>query len=160
MRRKYEVREAMKKFIKVIFGVTLLEVMLVLAVAAMIIVMSVRYYQSANASQQATSVYQQLQALAASADGISQGGGSYSTVSSATIGPLLANVGGLKTPWGTTIVIGSPSQTGYSITVPGTPPAVCGLLQGRLQSDPHINITAACSGTGNTSLSYTYIANP
>jgi type II secretory pathway pseudopilin PulG len=149
----------MKKFASV-FGVTLLEIMLVLAVAAMIIVMSVRYYQSANAAQQATSVFQQLQAIAASADSLSQGSGSYSTVSSATIGPLISNVGGLNTPWASTITISSPTKTGYNITVADTPANVCGLLQGRLQGDTHISITTPCSGTGTTSLSYTYIANP
>jgi type II secretory pathway pseudopilin PulG len=150
----------MKKFASMFLGVTLLEIMLVLAVAAMIIVMSVRYYQSANASQQATNVFQQLQAIAASADGLSQGSGSYSSVSSATIGPLMANVGGLNTPWGGTITISGATQTGYNITVVNTPAAVCGLLQGRLQGDAHISITTPCSGSGNTSLAYTYIANP
>jgi type II secretory pathway component PulJ len=49
----------MKKQARSILGVTLLEIMLVLAVAAMIIIMSVRYYESANSSQQANATLQQ-----------------------------------------------------------------------------------------------------
>ena len=62
----------MKKFVKTA-GVTLLEVMLVLAIAAMIIVMSVRYYQSTNAANQANTVVQQITSIVAAADSLSVG---------------------------------------------------------------------------------------
>lgn len=58
-------------------GVTLLEIMLVLAIAAMIIVMSVRYYQSASSSQQATAAFAQVQAITAAADTLAQMSGDY-----------------------------------------------------------------------------------
>ena len=80
----------MKRFAKSMLGVTLLEIMLVLAIAAMIIVMSVRYYQSASASQQVNAVLQQIQGITAAADGLAQATGSYSAanVSSTTLAPL------------------------------------------------------------------------
>ncbi len=43
-----------------VLGVTLLEIMLVLAIAAMVVVMSIRYYQAARASQQANDVLELL----------------------------------------------------------------------------------------------------
>ena len=53
----------MKRTIKSIYGATLLEIMLVLAIAAMIIVMSVRYYQSAQMSSQANAFVAQVRVL-------------------------------------------------------------------------------------------------
>lgn len=149
----------MKRFAKSMLGVTLLEIMLVLAIAAMVIVMSIRYYQSANASQQATQVLNQITAILASADALSQGSGSYSAVSSGTITPLLSNVGGLKTPWGTSMTVTGAVNT-FSVSIPGTPAAVCGLIAGRLKGDPHYSSVSTCPASGNSSLSYTYTANP
>src|SRR5438128_3196775 len=79
----------MKKFKSSVLGVTLLEIMLVLAIAAMIIVMSIRYYQSAGSSNQANAVLQQIQAITAMADNLAQTNGSYSSVSNGTLDPLL-----------------------------------------------------------------------
>lgn len=149
----------MKRFAKSMLGVTLLEIMLVLAIAAMIIVMSVRYYQSANASQQATQVLNTITAILASADALSQGTGTYSGVTSATITPLLSNVGGLKTPWGSTMTITGATNT-FSVQIPNTPSAVCGLIAGRLQGDPHYTTVSPCPATGTSSLGYTYQENP
>lgn len=149
----------MKRFAKSVLGVTLLEIMLVLAIAAMIIVMSVRYYQSANASQQATQVLNQIQAIFASADALSQGTGSYSGVNSASLAPLLSNSGGLTTPWGATMTV-SASTNNFTITIPKTPAAVCGLLQGRLQGDVHYSNVTTCTGTTAQTFKYTYTENP
>ena len=44
-------------------GATLLEVMLVLAVAAMVIVMSIRYYKNAQNSQNVNAILAQIQAI-------------------------------------------------------------------------------------------------
>ena len=92
----------MKRFIKSMLGVTLLEIMLVLAIAAMIIVMSVRYYQSASANQQANSLLQQLQAITAIADGIGQSANSYSGVNTNSVKVMMPNQS-MNTPWGTSM---------------------------------------------------------
>src|SRR5260221_6708582 len=94
----------MKKFAKSMLGVTLLEIMLVLAVAAMIIVMSVRYYQSATASQSTNNMLEEMQAITAAADGLAQGTGTYSAATGSNVRPLMQN-NSLATPWGTTITI-------------------------------------------------------
>ena len=76
----------MKCFSKKNQGVTLLEVLLVLAIAAMIIVMSIRYYQSASTSQQVNMTMEEIQAITAAADNLAIGSGSYQTgISSAAL---------------------------------------------------------------------------
>lgn len=145
----------MKKSPRSSLGVTLLEIMLVLAIAAMIIVMSVRYYQSAQSSQQANSVIQQLTAIMASADSLSQGAGNYSGVTSNNVGGLLSNVGGLTTPWGNTIGI-TPGSSSYKVVINATPAAVCGIIWGQLNGNPHISELSGCAGSGTTDLSYIY----
>ncbi len=145
----------MKKFSKML-GVTLLEVMLVLAVAAMIIVMSVRYYQSATSNQQANAILQQIQAIAAAADQLAQSTGTYSGVNFSSIEALVP-ANSMTSPWGTAIgVTGAGSS--YDVTIGAPPTAVCPLIVSRLDSNTHFVKPIVCdSGTG---LNYTYKANP
>lgn len=152
----------MKKFAKAIWGVTLLEIMLVLAIAAMIIVMSIKYYQSAQASQQATTVISTLTAITAAADAISQGTNSYSNVNSANIQGYLSSSGGGKAPWGATIGVSGSSGggTSYVVTVPDMPAAVCGQVYGAMSGNPHITGMSACSSTASQTFTYTYTAYP
>jgi len=145
----------MKRLARSVPGVTLLEVMLVLAIGAMIIVMSVRYYQSATASQQANVVVQKIAAIIAAADSLSMSSGSYTGVTDANVGGLLSASGGLRTPWGTSIsVVGA--ATSYTVTIPGTPASVCGILWGQLVGDPRVTNPSTCGATGTTEFKYTY----
>lgn len=144
----------MNRFSKTLLGVTLLEIMLVLAVAAMIIVMSVRYYQSASSNQQANALLQQLQAIAGIADGIAQASNSYSKVSTSTVKAMMPNPNMMTTPWGEAISVNGGSSSTYSVTVNNNPPGVCQQVASRLSSNPRFG-TPSCSG-GN--LTYTYDA--
>ena len=149
----------MKKFAKLssVLGVTLLEIMLVLAIAAMIIVMSIRYYQAATSSQQANVVVQKIAAIIAAADSMSLSTGSYAGVTTNSIGGLLSNSGGLVTPWGTDItVVGG--TTSYKVTIPDTPPSVCGILWGQLKGDQRVgsDLTECTSATSPTNFVFTY----
>lgn len=150
----------MKNFVKTA-GVTLLEVMLVLAIAAMIIVMSVRYYQSTNAANQANTVVQQITSIVSAADSLAQGSGSYAVanVSTATLTPLLPT-NGMTAPWGTAITIGGVAASSYTITIPGAPRDVCPLITGKLTANAHFTATSVCAAAGTTNLSTTYLANP
>jgi type II secretory pathway pseudopilin PulG len=155
----------MRRFSKSILGVTLLEVMLVLAIAAMIIVMSVRYYQSASSSQQANSVIEQLQSITAAADGLAQASGSYdaASISTATLTPLLPNgTYAFTTPWGTDITIGTPSASSYSVSIADAPSGVCPYIVSKLSTNNHYSGISSntCGTTGPTTISYTYVANP
>lgn len=147
----------MKKLAKSVLGVTLLEIMLVLAIAAMVIVMSVRYYQSANASQQANNALNMIQGISAAADSLAQGSGSYVTggVSTATVQRLMPS-NTLTSPWGSAITVTAGSATQYTVTIPSTPPNVCPLIVSRLGASPKFTAVTACSATATTNISYTY----
>lgn len=141
----------MKRIYKTVLGVTLLEVMLVLAIAAMIIVMSIRYYQSASQSQQANQAMEQVQAIAATFDTLAIGPGSYSGVTSANIESAIgaANMNG---PSGGAIAITSISATGYSVSIPvGT--AACSLAEARMSTNTKLT-SLTCTSAGV--LTYTY----
>lgn len=158
----------MRKNSKSLLGVTLLEVMLVLAIAAMIIVMSVRYYQSASSSQQANAVLQQVQGIVAASDSLAQAKGSYSgaNISNSSITPLLP-AGGMTTPWGEPITVGGVTATTYTIDIGNVPSGVCSLLYSKLGTNNHFSIggtppvdPSACSATSATSTTLTYTSNP
>lgn len=151
----------MKRFGRAMLGVTLLEILLVLAIAAMIIVMSVRYYQSATSSQQANSTMQQIQAITAAADGLAQSTGSYSAggVTTPTVQALVPQ-NSMTTPWGTSITVPTATATTYTVTIPAVPSAVCPLIVSKLQANNHYATTATCTASAPTDVTYTYTANP
>ena len=155
----------MKRSVKSILGVTLLEVMLVLAIAAMIIVMSVRYYQTATAGQQANAMMEQIQAIVAAADGLAQASGSYSSVTTSNLTKLLPG-GSFTTPWGSPIVV-TPSPTYILIASTGViPVGVCPLLYEKLSTNNHYSTQSTTTAftvggcTSSSTLSVYYIANP
>lgn len=148
----------MKKAIKSVLGVTLLEIMLVLAIAAMIIVMSVRYYQSASANQQANGALQMIQGIAAAADSLAQGSGSYNGtgVTAAAIQTLMPN-NSMQLPWGTTATWSGTSATQYTVTFPSMPAQVCQKVSTSVAGNPKIAVTSgACGTSGSGNFSYTY----
>lgn len=135
-------------------GVTLMEIMLVLAIAAMIIVMSVRYYQTTSSSQQANSALQQIQSITEIADRLAQGSGSYTTASLNAITALMPNKM-MTSPWGTPITIKGNKPTTYKVVFPSMPPSVCALIVPRLkQNDKYTS--PGCDTNGD--FSYTYDA--
>jgi prepilin-type N-terminal cleavage/methylation domain-containing protein len=136
-------------------GVTLLEVMLVLAIAAMIIVMSVRYYQSATQSQQANAVLQMIQAVTANADGLALGANSYAGVSTATIQSMLPNNSNV-TPWGGTLTIGTGTATTYPVSISSTPVVVCQKLVSALTANPKFTSLTTCGAAGSAAATFSY----
>lgn len=130
----------MKKNLKSIVGATLLEIMLVLAIAAMIIVMSVRYYQTASSSAQANATIELIQAITAAADSIAQSTGTYTSATSANI----VNLGGAKAlalPWGGNATIPSPAATSYTVQMPNMPTATCSTVALKLKNNTHYSVT-------------------
>lgn len=135
----------MNKFMRSVRGVTLLEVMLVLAIAAMIIVMSVRYYQSAQQSSQANAYAAQIQAVAGVAENLSAGSGSIPT--SATITPAMpANT--WFAPWGGGLTYTSTATT-FTLT-PAVAPStnVCTLVIAKFPAGGKVSVAAGtCAAT-------------
>jgi len=152
----------MKRY-RSILGVTLLEIMLVLAVAALIITLSVRYYQSATASQQANTLMTMIQGITASADNLAVTSGSYATagVNTTSIQTLMPNQS-LQTPWNTGITIAGGTATTYTVTIPSVPFNVCPLIITKLNgsTDKHYTSSSTCSPTAATSITYTYNSAP
>lgn len=128
----------MRSTIAKMLGVTLLEIMLVLAIAALIIVMSVRYFQSASISQQAVAYTSQLQAIAAAENSLSQGTGSY-TSNFSTLTSILP-AGGMINPWGGTVTVSYSTPGQFTVDSPSNPSTgVCTLVKRQLQTGPSSN---------------------
>jgi type II secretory pathway pseudopilin PulG len=144
----------MKKNIKSIAGVTLLEIMLVLAIASMVIVMSIRYYQNATNSQNVNVILEEIQNVTAAADNVSQGSGGYSGVSTVGV-TAVAGANNMKTPYGSMIAVGTGGASTYTVSVPGLPGAVCTQILTKLKGNSKYAGTA-CSASG--ALTYTYNA--
>lgn len=142
-----------------ISGVTLLEIMLVLAVVAAIVVGSVRYYQTATAINQLNVVSTEILAIVGAAQEVAQPTGSFSSglnnKGKAALAPYLpGNV--FNTPWGTTMDVKATTAT-LSIMVPGVPGSICDLLSKRLALNKHFSVTAGiCDKTAPSDMTYTY----
>lgn len=136
----------MKKSMKTMLGVTLLEIMLVLAIASMVIVLSIKYYKSANASSQANAMMSTLQAITASAENLSQGTGSYASVTVSSVSAAMG-VSTIMTPWNNAIVSLSGSSRSFTATFSAVPDAVCALLITKLQSNTSTSATSCKEGT-------------
>lgn len=140
--------------IKHMLGVTLLEIMLVLAIAAMVIVMSIRYYQSATSSEQANAVLGQISAVVAAADGLSQATGGYAGVNTANV-TAIVGTNNMVTPNGGAITVAGAATT-FTVTVTLMPVAVCTQVSARLLANPHFTVQTACpAATGTAAWTYT-----
>lgn len=150
----------MKRSLRLMAGVTLLEIMLVLAIAAMIIVMSIRYYQSATTNQQAASLMESIQSITAAADTLAQTSGTYATVVSTAAITNLVPAGTMSQPWGGTITISAPTTTTYTVTIANIPAGLCQQVYARLTNLPAYKTgLTTCPTTGTGSLAYTYTNN-
>jgi len=139
-------------------GVTLLEIMLVLAIAAMVVVMSIRYYGQATNSQNANIILDEITNVTQSAENLSQGPGTYSGVTTATI-TTVAGSKNMVTPYAGAITITSSAATNYVVSVSALPAAVCASIAAKLKANSKMASTVACTGAGNASiLGYTYDA--
>jgi type II secretory pathway pseudopilin PulG len=140
-----------RTFIKTM-GVTLLEIMLVLAIAAMVIVMSIRYYQSSTSSQQANATMEAIQGISAAMDNIANGGGgSYSGITTSTLTAVVGSAN-MTSVTNQDITYSAGDATSYEISIPLTE-KVCVAVLAKLQSNEKVSSTAACNGG---TLSYTY----
>ncbi len=139
----------MKKSPQSILGVTLLEIMLVLAIAAMVIVMSIHYYQSASNNQKIAAGMNTIMAVAAAGESYLATGPStgLQSASNSTLSPYLG--GTMPTsPWGGAITVAGVSSTSYTITMTvSKDPVVCTQLIALISQNSKLNTPApTCSG--------------
>ena len=109
-----------------ILGVTLLEIMLVLAIAAMIIVMSVRYYQTAQTSSQANAFMNQINAITGAVENLAVGG-NYGAVNVADLTNMLPTGALTAVPWGAGATFAL-TANGYTFTYPAAASTLCNII--------------------------------
>lgn len=134
----------MKRYGKSMLGVTLLEIMLVLAIAAMIIVMSIRYYQSASSNQKINSAVNIITGIVAAAESaLTMGGGlSASTIKSYLPGGTLP-----KSPWGGDVTLSATTNT-FTIVIPNVGGDCSTKLSTLMSTNSKVALT--CSGSNAT----------
>lgn len=141
--------------IKLLVGVTLLEVMLVLAIASMIILMSVRYYQTATGSSLSVGALSMIQGITSVADGLAAPINSYSGITTDSVRALMPGQS-LLLPWGAEITITGQSSSGYSVSLANTPREVCELLKARMAVNSKYTGIAANACASITAFTYAY----
>lgn len=138
----------MKRTNKSMMGVTLLEIMLVLAIAALVIVMSIRFYQSASSSQKINAMAGIIQGItAASENYYNSHNASYDSLTKTSVQPYMPNGVMPKTPWGGAIdVTGAGSK--LTITPSSVPATACVALSDFLKTDSRYAVdTTTCVTT-------------
>lgn len=116
----------MKQSFKKMLGVTLLEIMLVLAIAALVIVMSIRFYQSASTSNKVNAGVSLVQGIVAAGENYLNATGSFSAISNTTLLPYLPGSAMPTSPWGGDVTVKSTGANSYTIAMPVTgPQSVC-----------------------------------
>jgi len=142
----------MKKIPRSTFGVTLLEILLVLAIAALVIIMSIRYYQASTSAENANTAMEQIQAIASAMDNIANGGaGTYSGISSDTLTSVVGSAN-MTSPTNGAITYTPGDANTYSISMPLTP-TICNSVMAKISSNTKIT-NPACDTSGT--LTYTY----
>src|SRR3954470_14535314 len=93
----------MKRSFKSAYGVTLLEIMLVLAIAAMIVVMSIRYYQSASLNQKVAATMDNVTGIISAGESYYSSTSSLAGLTSTQIAPYLPGSVMPAAAWGGTM---------------------------------------------------------
>lgn len=126
-----------------VVGVTLLEIMLVLAIAAMVIVMSIRYYQSASNNQKIAAGLNAVTSVIAAGESVLGARGSLLTIAVDAL-PYLPNNLMPNSPWGGPMTITSPTPTSYTINMT-IPTALCPSFLSLVTQNSKL-ATSACNG--------------
>lgn len=139
----------MKRSFKSIIGVTLLEIMLVLAIAAMVIVMSIRYYQSASLNQKIAATMNNVTGIIAAAESYLAGAGNLSAISDANLTPYLPGNVMPNSGWVGAMSVTPATANSYTINIPNVPGQGCNQLRNLVSQNSKLNV-AACSGSVQT----------
>lgn len=135
----------MKRSFRAISGVTLLEIMLVLAIAAMVVVMSIRYYQSATTNQKVASTLNNITAIVAAGENYLAAQGKYDNIGDADIKPYMPGNEMPSSGWGGAMSVGGGTASQYEITVPAIPTGACKQLAALVKQNGKVTFDSACS---------------
>lgn len=127
-------------------GVTLLEIMLVLAIAAMVIVMSIRYYQSASTNQKINAALGTITGIVAAGENYLSATGTMPKAN-ADVTPYLPDQKWPTSPWGGT-ALGDLTQsgTGYKFSINTSTTSDCTALSNAVKRNGKL-AASACSGS-------------
>lgn len=135
----------MKRTYKSMMGVTLLEIMLVLAIAALVIVMSIRFYQSASSSQKVNSMISLTQGIVAAGENyFNANGSSYNNVATGITTYLPGNIVP-NSPWGSKITIGGNANILTISLTTAIPTNDCTPVINILKQNSHFTPTPTCT---------------
>lgn len=132
------------KHISRMLGVTLLEIMLVLAIAAMIIVMSIRYYQSASMGQKVNTAINTITGIVAAGENYLNANGSYTGMTTSSLSAFLPGGASTYSPWGGQISITGSTST-YSFNMDNVPTQACTQMKGLLKANKKVDLGTACT---------------
>ncbi len=138
----------MRRSVKSALGVTLLEIMLVLAIAAMVVVMSIRYYQSATTNQKVSSTINGIIAVMAAGENYLSSNGSFTGMADANITPYMPGNKMPVTGWAGVMSVSAGAQGDtYTIAIPNVPAGVCPQLDAYLKQGGKASLdsTTACT---------------
>jgi Tfp pilus assembly protein PilE len=135
----------MKRSFRAVLGVTLLEIMLVLAIAAMVVVMSIRYYQTASLSQKVASTMDSITGVVAAVEAYFSATGTLTSLDTG-ISPYLPNNKMPMGGWGSSLVVASTSANAFTITVANVPSDGCKQLVNLIGQNAKMSV-ANCGAT-------------
>jgi Tfp pilus assembly protein PilE len=136
----------MKRSSRTMQGVTLLEIMLVLAIAAMVIVMSIRYYQSASTNQKINGALDTITGIVAAGESYLSATGTFTSMPATAFDAYLPGGSSPTSPWGGVITYATAAANSYTITFNPAPPVdACARLTAMLLKNKNIVPNASCS---------------
>ncbi len=126
-------------------GVTLFEVMLVLAIAAMIIVMSIRYYQSASMNQKIAVTLNNITAIVAASESFLAANGTLASMAATDVQPYLAGNTMPFSGWGGAMGVSGGGANTYTITIPSVPTTACTQLTNLVKQNSKLSMASGCT---------------
>lgn len=142
----------MKRSIKTSLGVTLLEIMLVLVIASLVLVMSIRYYQSATNSQRVNAAVNIVTGVIAAADTYQSSTGSFTSMTSSSIAPYMPNSTMPNSPWGAVRVNAAGSGLTYTVNISLLPAGVCTQIANLIKTNT--KVSTDCTTANNIVITY------
>jgi hypothetical protein len=120
--------------------------MLVLAIAAMVVVMSIRYYQSATTNQKVATTLNNITAIIAAGENYFSSQGTFVGIVDANITPYMPGNAMPISGWGGPMVVNGGTPTSYTINIPNIPATgPCKQLTGLLQQNGKATMNANCT---------------
>jgi Tfp pilus assembly protein PilE len=137
----------MKKSLKTMLGVTLLEIMLVLAIAGIIIAMSVRYYYQASTNQKITAAVAGITAMVSAVEQWRLKGEPIGDLQSGEIQGYFGPETVPKSPWDSKPMdaVGNSNGKSYDIITATDDTGACQALAGQMSGQP--GYSGKCAGT-------------